>query len=100
MAWRLDYSRKHSKEAASALRSGTRQRAIQDATDPETPPKKKSKPKHFGLELFYRSLFKQKFVSTRQWYETERDRDQAQAKFSAELFLGAPRFEKIERVAR
>lgn len=101
MAWRLSTgTHSERKIAASALRSGTRQHALDDAADLETPSKKRSRPKKFGVELYYHSIFGGRTISYKQWYETERDRDQAVDAAEKQELCGEKRYSLVTKVSR
>lgn len=57
--------------------------------------------KEYGLEMFYKSLFGQgeerSFV---QWYDRERDRDNAEAFAKKSSFNGHPRYVRVVRLER
>lgn len=108
MAWTTDEGKhQHRKLASSSTRSAERRAAISAANDPPTNIKKTSRPKNYGLKFSYKSMFKRgKLMSYVQWYETERDRAQAE-KVAKEQRIGGHgdrpgrlRYESIERVSK
>lgn len=127
MAWHTGVGkREYRKDASAAKRADETRNAIADASDGDViadfirrgmgaqdavnkiisaaaKEKKATAHKAFGLEFFYRSFFAKKVVSFKQWYQTERAREQALERASKEM-IGTTtpclRYERIERVKR
>jgi hypothetical protein len=69
-----------------------------NASDGVVQPKRHSKDKPFGLKLFWEfSKFK---GSTRHWYATEKDRQNAFETFDKKVFLGLKQYKCIELIHR
>lgn len=105
MAWSR-HSEDH-KQAAAALRSGDLRAAMLDAMDaaPKHRKVRKAEPrKEYGLELFYKALFRgdneTELRSFTQWYDTPRARDNAEQAAIKSNYNGHPRYVRVERLER
>lgn len=102
MAWQTGVGKhQHRKEASAAKRSEERRAAIEAASDEVVRRRRGHRVKPFGLKMHYRSiLIGRRLAVLTEWYETEKDRDKAEAAARKRLVAGKPRFELIEQVER